>query len=93
MAFTFTRAMTTVFGNERVVQGLLTADDVSGVVSFGFATITHAQWTPVSQTTNNSLIVTRFRINKTAAGVASNGDIGISGTVAGDEFLLMVYGR
>lgn len=93
MAFTLTKYQTTVHGNQNVWQGLVTADAVSGVVSFGFATITNVQWSPASATTNGSGSAPRFRINKTAGGVASAGDLGVSGVVSGDEYYVMVYGR
>lgn len=93
MAFTVTKAANTVFGNQNVWQGTITADAVSGVVSFGYAALYHVQVTPKSATTNGSAIATRFRLNATAAGVASQGDLGVSGCVSGDEFYVMVYGR
>lgn len=93
MAYTYTAAATTVFGNQRVSQGVLTADATSGVVSFGLATITHMTWSAKSMTTNNSGTLTRFRINATAGGVAAAGTLGVSGLVSGDEVYLTVYGR
>lgn len=89
MAYTFTAAMKTVHGNQNVQQGLLTADATSGVVSFGFATITHAHVTSKSATTASA----RFRINALAGGTASAGDLGVSGAVSGDEYYVTVYGR
>ena len=89
MAYTFTAAANTVFGNQRVQQGVLTCDATSGIVSFGFSSILHLQATAQSATT----AAPRFRINKSAAGVASAGDLGVSGAVNGDEFLITVFGK
>jgi hypothetical protein len=89
MAYTFTAAASTVFGNQRVLQGVMTADAASGTVSFGLSTITHVQWAAKSMSTTG----VRFQINKTAAGVASAGDLGVSGAVNGDEVYVMIHGR
>ncbi len=95
MAFTFTvnAGGPTVFGNQRVQQGVLTCDGVSGVCSFGFATISHISWAPKSMTTNGSGSMPRFRINSPAAAGTSAGDLGVSGVVSGDEVYLTVYGH
>lgn len=93
MAFTLTNYAKTVHGNQNVWQGKVTADDVSGVVSFGYVTLTNVIWSPASATTNGSGIATRFRINANAAGSAAAGSLGISGCVSGDEFYVTVYGR
>ena len=89
MAFAATNVVKTVHGNQNCWQGTVTADAASGVVSFGFGTITHAILVPKSLTTAYHVV----RINATAAGVASAGDIGISGVASGDEFYATVYGR
>lgn len=89
MAYTATKSETTVFGNQRVWQGYVTADAASGVVSFGFGTITHVNWAPKSMST----VGCRVRQNATAGGVASNGDVGISGVTSGDELYMTVFGR
>ncbi len=93
MAFSLSNITKTVFGNQRVVTALLTADAVSGVVSFGLGTLTGISVTSQSQTTNGSGANARFRLNQTAAGGASQGDLGVSGVVSGDEFLVVVYGH
>ncbi len=89
MAYSFTQAATTVFGNQRVVQGVLAADGASGVVSFGLGTITHVQVTPKSAAT----VGVRVKINGLAAGTSSAGDLGISGAASGDDFYVTVFGR
>lgn len=89
MAFTATKSEATVFGNQRVWQGVVTADAASGVVSFGFASVTHVNWAPKSMTT----VGCRVRQNASAAGVASNGDVGVSGVASGDEMYMTVFGR
>lgn len=93
MAYTFTAAASTVFGDQRVVMGVLTADAVSGVVSFGLGRLTGVQWSAKSMTTNNSVAAARVRLNATAAGTSSAGDLGVSGLVSGDELYLTVYGK
>lgn len=92
MAYTFTAAASTVFGNQRVIHGVLTTDAVSGVVSFGLAKLFQAQATVQTNTTNNSGSATRFRVNALADGTASLGDLGVSGAVSGDKYLVTVYG-
>lgn len=93
MAFTFVQGASTVFGNQRVIQGVITTDAVSGVVSFGLGTITHVQWSPASMTTNGSGLATRFRLNATAAGTSAAGTLGVSGVVSGDDIFVTVFGR
>ncbi len=93
MAYTLTNYTKTVHGNQNCWQGKLTVDAVSGVVSFGYVTLTQVQWSPASATTNNSAVAPRFRLNATAAGSASAGDLGISGVVSGDEYYVTIYGR
>lgn len=93
MAYTFTQANTTVFGNLQVKHGTVVTDATSGVVSFGLGVLVHVDITPKSMTTNGSGVTTRYRINATAAGTASNGDLGVSGVVSGDEFYVAIYGR
>ncbi len=93
MAYTLTKYASTVHGNQNVWQGKLTVDAVSGVVSFGYAAITQVHWSVASATTNNSACAPRFRINATAAGSASAGDLGVSGVVSGDEYYVTIYGR
>ncbi len=89
MAFSFSKSVSTVFGNQRAIGGVVTADAASGVVSFGLSTITHVEWAPKSCTTSGF----RVRQNAVAGGTASQGDIGVSGCASGDEFYVTVYGR
>ncbi len=89
MAYTLVKAQQTVFGDQRVWQGVVTSDAATGVVSFGFKTITHVQATAKSATTT----VYNFRINALALGTFSAGDLAISGVGSGSDFYLSVYGR
>lgn len=89
MAFTLTKAASTVFGNQLVWQGIIAADATTGVVSFGFKTITHVQATPKSSSTQAN----NFRINALAEGTASAGDLAITGCLATADFYVTVYGR
>lgn len=89
MAYTATLAQKTVFGNQNVWQGVVAADAASGTVTFGFSTILHVDWSPVSMASAGI----RVRKNATAAGVAAAGTLGVSGAASGDEFFLTVFGR
>lgn len=89
MAYSFTLHKKTVHGDQACVEGLVTADAASGVVSFGLGTITHLQWSEASMST----ALLKVRRNATAAGVESAGDVGISGSASGDEIYLVVWGR
>lgn len=89
MAYTATKSDSTVLGNQRVWQGVVSADAASGVVSFGLGNLAHVSWAPKSMNSANI----KVRINAVAAGTASAGDVGISGCTSGDEFYLIVYGR
>lgn len=91
MAYTLSKSAQTVFGDQRVWQGTVTADAASGVVSFGFGSLIQVMWSPASMSTG--VEPPRFRKNATAGGVASNGDLGISGAVSGDVFYVTVYGK
>lgn len=93
MAFTFTNVTKTVFGNQEVQMGLLTADAASATVSFGLGVLTGLTYVIQSASTNGSALLGRWRLNQTAAATASVGDLGISGVTSGDEFLVVVYGR
>ncbi len=93
MAYTFTNVTKTVFGNQEVQMGLLSADAASGTVSFGLGVLTGVSYCIQSASTNSSALLGRWRLNQTAAGTASVGDLGVSGATAGDEFLVVVYGR
>lgn len=89
MAYTVTKAQTTTFGNQRVWQGVVTADATTGVVSFGFQHIYHVQATAKSAASAPNL----FSANETATGTESQGDLAITGVASGDDFYLIVYGR
>ncbi len=88
MAYTVTKTAMTVFGNQRVWQGVITADATTGVVSFGLKSIIHVQATSKSSTTQAN----NFRINALALGTASAGDLAITGVPSGSDYYVMVYG-
>ena len=90
MAFTVTKSQSTVFGNQRIWQGVVTADATTGVVSFGLASIDHIAACPKSMST---AFAGNFKSNEDTSGAASVGDLGISGVVSGDDIYLTVYGR
>ncbi len=89
MAFTFTAGVNSVYGNQRVLAGVLTADAATGVISFGLSTLTGVQWSAKSLST----ALAKFRDNVDAAGAANAGTLAVTGVAAGDTFFLTVYGR
>ena len=89
MALTVLNSETTVFGNMRVWAGEVTATAVTNVASFGMATIISVQATPASHASAPYTV----RKNVNASGVASNGDIAVTGTAEGDDIHLVVFGR
>ena len=90
MAYTVTKSQMTVFGNQVVWQGVVTADAATGVVSFGLASIDHISAAPKSCST---AFAANFKCNEDSSGAASVGSLGISGVVSGDDFYITVYGR
>jgi hypothetical protein len=89
MAYTVTKAQWSVHGDQRVWQGVITADAATGVVSFGLGSLFHVQATAKSAASSSH----HFSINALAAGTASAGDLAISGVASGDDFYVCVYGR
>ncbi len=89
MAFTFTAGVNSVFGNQRVLAGVLTADAATGVVSFGLGAITGLHWAPRSMATS----LGKLRENVDANGTAAGGTVAVTGVAAGDTLFLTVYGR
>ncbi len=88
MAFTVTKGQQTVMGNQRVWQGVITADAATGVVSFGMTNIYAVAATPASAASS----VWNVQKNALAAGTASAGDVSITGCTSGDDFELVVWG-
>ncbi len=88
MAYTVTKAQQTVFGDQRVWQGVVTADAATGVVSFGFNNILHVQATAKSAASS----VWNVQANVLAAGTASVGDVAITGVASGDDLYVIVWG-
>lgn len=88
MAYTVTKAQQTVMGNQRVWQGVITADAAEGEVRFGFNNLLHVQATAKSAASSSH----HFAINLDSSGVASAGCLGISGVASGDDFYVTVYG-
>lgn len=89
MAFTLTKSQQTVHGDQRVWQGVITADAATGVVSCGFGHIYHVQATAKSAASS----AWNFAANALAAGTASAGDVAITGVTSGDDFYVSIYGR
>lgn len=91
MAFSFTKSADTVFGNQRVIQGILSADSAEGTFAFGLNSIAHVQATPKSAPTSTSR-GTSFRINVGSTGTAIAGTLALTGCVSGDTYYVTVYG-
>lgn len=91
MAFSFTKSADTVFGNQRVIQGVLTADSAAGAVSVGLNSIAHVQVTPKSAPTNTSRALVA-KANALEAGTALAGSLALTGVVSGDDYYVTIYG-
>lgn len=90
MAFTVTKKKQSVWGDQRVWHGLVTADATTGVVSFGMGVIEQVLTAPSSMST---AFAGNFKINEDTVGGSSPGDLGISGVVSGDDIYVTVIGR
>lgn len=88
MAFTVTRVKQSTFGDEKVWQGTVVADDATGVVSCGLAVIYGAFFTG---TNTSSAPVVKFNAN--ASAVAANGTLGLSNISNGNAYNVIIYGR
>ena len=87
MAFSFTVLKQTVFGDERVTHGVVTADGTAGYVATGLQNIVAMSHAPKSMTTG-----VKYTINKLDAGTASAGSLAVTGCTSGDEFYVTLYG-
>lgn len=88
MAFSYTVAEKTVFGNQRVHQGVLVADSTAGYVATGLSVITHISYAPKSQTSG-----VKMKINTLDSGTSTAGSLAVTGCTSGDEFYVTVFGR
>jgi hypothetical protein len=91
MAFTFTKSADTVFGNQRVIQGVVTCDSAAGAVSVGLNTIRHVDVTPKSAPTSTDRALVA-KINALSVGTALAGSLAITGVVSGDDYYVTIYG-
>lgn len=89
MAFTATKLKESVFGDVRVWMGTVSADNTSGVVSFGMGTLYNAHVSPKSSSTQPNNI----RLNAGPGGTALAGTLAFSGCIATAEFYVTVFGR
>jgi hypothetical protein len=87
MAYTFAVSAQSVFGNERVIHGVVTTDATTGTVTTGLDNIISMSHAPKSMTSG-----VKYAINKLAAGTASAGTLAITGCTSGDELYITVYG-
>jgi hypothetical protein len=90
MAWTITRLVNTVFGNDRVVMLKVSTDAATQTVETGLSYIYGVSLAPVSMSTLGSFTI---QPNSGASGVKKLGYIGCSGFAATDTFYLTVYGR
>lgn len=90
MAYTVTKVLDTVFGNQRVRSFDVTADATTQAIATGLQYVNVAHIQPLSMTTTT---VPKVAVNVTASGAASNGSVAMTTVVSGDHFFLTVYGR
>ena len=89
MAFTVTKT-NTVFGDQRSVMMLVTADAATQAIQTGLSVINGISWMPISMTTTT---IPKFAINSNASGVATPGTLGVSSCISGDYFSVICHGR
>lgn len=89
MAFTLTDRSQSVFGNKRIVTGLITADANSGAVDVGLSVIESISTGVKSAATGAQ----KFKANLNSGATALNGSIFCSSCTSGDEFYVTVIGR
>jgi len=89
MAFTWTITKQTVFGDERIIHGTVTADGTAGYVSTGLSNLYSVGFAPISMT---SMIDAGFKINTLDSGTATAGALAVTGVTSGDEMYVTVYG-
>lgn len=89
MAFTLTDKVQSVWGNKRVVTGLLSADANSGAVDTGLSLIESVMTSVKSAATGSQ----KFKANLNSGATALPGSLFVSSCTNGDEFYLTVIGR
>ena len=87
MAFAFTVSKQTVFGDERVTHGVLTADGTAGSVATGLDNIVSVAHAPKSMTSG-----VKYAINKLESGTAAAGTLAVTGCTSGDVFYITLFG-
>lgn len=90
MAFSASITKKTVFGDERVLHMVVTADDASGTVDTGLGSLNSVHVTTKSMSTYTTFGV---MANYVGASTASAGSIYFHGTNNGDELYVTAYGR
>jgi hypothetical protein len=88
MAFTYTVAEKTVFGNLQVHMATVVADATAGAVATGLGTVAHVTVSPKSVTSGYKVAA-----NAGVSGTSTVGTVAITGCTSGDEFYVTVYGR
>ncbi len=89
MAFSVASRKQTVFGNERVVHMIVSADANSGAVDSGLSVIDSVSVAVKSAATGSQ----RFKINVNSGATALLGSLMMSSCTNGDDFFVTVYGR
>jgi hypothetical protein len=91
MAVTFTKTKETIYGNDRIVHGVLDlSDQSSGAVAIpGIRRLYNIAATPESFT---STTFPKFFINQGSAATAIDGMLQIKSGTAGDAFNVVAYG-
>lgn len=89
MAYTTSILAKTVMGDQRVHFMRVTSDAATGVVASGFDVVEFISTALQSASTAS----VKFAINELCAGTGSVGNIGVTGSASGDEYLVTIYGR
>lgn len=90
MAYTVTKVLDTVFGDQRVRNFDVTADATTQTIVTGLQYITCMHIQPLSMTTTT---IPKVAVNVTASGAAANGSVAMTTVISGDHFFLTVFGR
>jgi len=91
MAFTFTPAISTVFGNTRTLIGeIAVGTQTSGAFATGLRTVYGMNITIKSADTSTSV---KWKINTASGSTAVNGYVFGDESISGDVFYATIYGR
>jgi hypothetical protein len=89
MAYAVTSRVQSVFGNKRVVTGVLECDATSGAVDTGLSVIEGISLSPKSAATASVLV----KLNLNSGATALGGSLFIDNAASGDDFHFIATGR